>query len=49
MDKTKKVYKCPKCGSKNLICFMGFQTGMKYQCLDCSYIGPLKIEEIETK
>jgi DNA-directed RNA polymerase subunit RPC12/RpoP len=43
----RKIYKCPKCGSRNLVPFMGFETGMQYHCLDCDYVGVLRIEEVK--
>jgi len=35
---------CPKCGSKNMAPYMGFESGMKYECQDCGYQGVLVIE-----
>jgi hypothetical protein len=36
---------CPKCGSKNLAPYMGFEMGMQYECQDCGYMGALVIEK----
>ncbi len=40
-----KLKKCPKCGSSEVNLYMGSETGIKYECKDCGYIGPLVIEE----
>lgn len=45
MKKDKKILKCPKCGSTNIIPEAGFVTGYKYHCKDCNYVGVLIIEE----
>lgn len=42
----KKIVVCPRCQSPNITSFMGFETGWKYECKDCGYIGALT-EEIE--
>jgi predicted RNA-binding Zn-ribbon protein involved in translation (DUF1610 family) len=36
---------CPKCGSNNIMPFMGFEMGMKYECMNCGYMGVLMIEK----
>lgn len=36
---------CPKCGSKNLVPYVGFEFGMKYECRDCGYMGVLVVEK----
>jgi len=40
------VKKCPSCGSTNITLNVGGELG-KYECKDCSYVGPLIIEEEE--
>ncbi len=45
----KVIYKCPNCGSTNLVPLMGFETGMQYNCLNCGYIGVLRIMEKKKK
>ena len=35
--------KCPKCKSKELVPFIGFETG-SYECKKCGYIGAFIIE-----
>lgn len=41
----KTVKRCPKCGSGELSLYVGGETGVRYQCGGCGYIGPLIIEE----
>jgi transposase-like protein len=40
---------CPRCGSKNIAPYMGFDTGMQYQCQDCGYMGALVVEKVLRK
>jgi len=42
---TRKIKRCPKCGSTDVNTIAGMMTGYKYQCRDCDYIGVLIIEE----
>ncbi|MFO7991736.1 MAG: TFIIB-type zinc ribbon-containing protein [Thermoplasmata archaeon] len=44
---SKKILKCPKCGSTNIIPEAGFVTGYKYHCEDCDYVGSLILEVYE--
>ncbi len=41
---TKKILKCPKCESNNVVPEAGFVTGYKYHCMDCHYRGVLILE-----
>lgn len=44
-----KAKYCPECGSKNIAPFMGFDTGMQYQCLKCGWIGVVVIEKAKAE
>ncbi|MFH1752295.1 MAG: hypothetical protein ABH821_05155 [archaeon] len=39
MEKNKQFLFCPSCGKTNIKWFMGGQTGDRYRCPDCDYIG----------
>lgn len=40
----KKILKCPKCGSTDIVPEAGFVTGYKYHCKECDYMGSLILE-----
>jgi len=42
---TKKIKRCPKCGSTDIVSEAGMVTGYKYHCRKCDYIGVLILEE----
>lgn len=39
------VQTCPECGSDDLYYEAGFNTGYKYHCKKCDYIGAFIIEK----
>jgi predicted RNA-binding Zn-ribbon protein involved in translation (DUF1610 family) len=43
----KSIKVCPKCGSKNVMPYMGFETGMRYECQNCGYVGVLVVERVK--
>ncbi|MBW3582769.1 MAG: phage terminase large subunit family protein [Euryarchaeota archaeon] len=42
--KTVKVLECPECERSDLSYIAAFETGHKYQCPHCGYIGALAVE-----
>ena len=36
---------CPECGSPSLYYFLGFSAGSIYVCKECTYKGPVVIED----
>lgn len=43
-----KVLECPECSRSDLSYVAGMETGHKYQCPHCGYIGVLAIERVRT-
>jgi transposase-like protein len=41
---SKRILRCPMCGSTRLIVEAGSITGQVYHCLDCNYLGSLVLE-----
>jgi len=41
----KKIKRCPKCGSTDIVSVAGMMTGYKYHCRKCDYVGVLILEE----